>query len=177
MWMMLKTLLKLLTFGYRRVRVVQQTRPQERYLPLPGLQPVPAREDLEGRVEGVCGGGPSHETSPGNRPPVPRRRGESHRSSFEAHGRGEPGVRQPDHRGRRWGTPLLPAWRGVPRVHCHRWDRRYPSHAVEASTHLVTGRRSRRFRLPLPNWKLGGPPAEEMVGDDLRSLRLPESVL
>ena len=81
--------------------MVQQTRPQERYLPLPGLQPVPAREDLEGRMEGVCGGGPSHETSPGNRPPVPRRRGESHRSSFEAHGRGEPGVRQPDHRGRR----------------------------------------------------------------------------
>ena len=177
MWMMLKTLLKLLTFGYRRVRVVQQTRPQERYLPLPGLQPVPAREDLEGRVEGVCRGGPSHETSPGNRPPVPRRRGESHRSSFEAHGRGEPGVRQPDHRGRRWGTPLLPAWRGVPRVHCHRWDRRYPSHAVEASTHLVTGRRAWRICLPLQDWKFGRPAAEEVVEDDLQSLRLLGPVL
>ena len=174
---MMCSMLNLPMIGYRRVKVVQQARPQECSLQMPGLQRLPPGEELESRVEGVRRGRPSHETPSGHRPPVPPRRGVLHREGLKAHGRGEPGQRQPDHGGRRGGTPLLSAWRGVPYIRRHRRDRRCPSHAVEASTHLVTGRRSRRFRLPLPNWKLGGPPAEEVVGDDLRSLRLPESVL
>ena len=155
----------------------EQKGPSKCALQVPRLQLLPPGEKLARRMEGLCRGGPSNETPSGDHPPSSPGRGAPHCESFETDGGREPDQHQEDHGGRCRSTPLMSARRGVFHLRVHRRDRWHSRHQVATSTYPVARRRHRGFRLPLPDRELGGPPAQKLVGDDHRDLRLLDQVL